>query len=115
MPLQRPLWGVSVTCPIAATNLLSLIRAATPTAFYSQMQGSSQSWNVQLDPAATDDVYLGDENVSITNCGVHLKVGSGNPNAYNPGETMNGDAPIGSIYVCSAAGTSRLNIMVFGA
>lgn len=108
--LQRPAYGVSVTVTSSAQSLLALIHAvSSPAQFYTNVQGSCRSWNVQLDPDSGQDVYLGDDNVSTSSCGIRLQSGGG----FLDRASIPGMAPIGSIFAVTASGSSKLNIFVF--
>ena len=108
MAANQPLYACTVTVTNSRQSLLALIQATNTK--NAGCPGSSRSWNVQFEPSSSGDIYLGDEAVSATNCGLHVQVGGG----FLDRASIPGIAPIGSIWVVTGTGTAKLNVMVFG-
>lgn len=108
-PLQYPLYACTVTVTNTPQNLLALIQAIGGK--YKNCPGSSASYQLQADPANSNNILVGDENVAVSpqQCAALLAPGAGDSYATRCPYI----GPIGSLWVVTSAATALLNLAVF--
>jgi hypothetical protein len=109
---NAPLYCATVLVTTGVQSLLTLIQASNTK--NAGCAASCRSYQLQIDPASTNNVFVGDEllatGTGLQMAGLNMPAGSG----FLDRSSVPGMCPIGSLYVKTAAGTSLLNVMVFG-
>lgn len=99
---------VTVTPPLTATSLLSLLQAVDAT--IGTVAGAAyREVNLQADPgnAGTNNIFVGDDTLSAARIGIVLTPGT--PRNYrSSGATA--DIPLSNFFVMAAVGTPKLNV-----
>lgn len=120
---RRAYIGITVTLTTADTNyhLLTLVNTAlaaqSPGDSSIQAPGTARELNLQNPVGNSNSILVGDANLSSTNMGVELIVGSGGPPSTAPGASRTyrsniSNVDVGSLYVRSAGSSQKLNVEI---
>lgn len=118
---RRAYIGITVNLASADTdyNLLALINAAlaaqSPGDSSIQAPGTARELNLQNATGNSNSIFVGDSNLSGSNMGVELVVGSGGPPSTAPGASRTyrsniSNVDVGSLYVRSPGTNQKLNV-----